>query len=113
MAARRVVENWRHLWGKTGQIVAVGKVGYYGFTTSEGTKKEPAFSSPFSIICDLGFTFLEIVLLLLSAGISPKTWPCSRKTQAGRRASQTGINSTSAMRVLLTDVAVDQQPDFF
>ena len=47
-------------------------------------------------------------LLLLLAGISLKTWPCSRKIQAGRRASQTGINSTSAMRVLLVDVAVDQ-----
>lgn len=29
------------LVGKTGQIAAVGKVGYYGFTTSEETKKEP------------------------------------------------------------------------
>ncbi len=43
----------------------------------------------------------------------PKKWPCSRESQAGRRASQTGINSTSAMHVLLADVAVNQQPDFF
>ena len=35
--------NWRHLWGRTGQIAALGKVGYYGFTTSEETKKEPLF----------------------------------------------------------------------
>ena len=35
------------------------------------------------------------------------------QSQAGGRASQTGINSTSAMRVLLADVAVNQQPDFF
>ena len=58
-------------------------------------------------------TVLCSFLLLLLAGISPKTWPCSRKIQAGRRASQNGINSTSAMRVLLADVPVDQQPDFF
>ena len=51
--------------------------------------------------------------LFLSAGISLKTWPCSRKSLTGRRASQTGINSTSAMHVLLADVAVNQQPDFF
>ena len=55
----------------------------------------------------------RIFLLLLSAGISPRTWPCSRKIPTGRRASQNGINSTSAMCVLLTDVLVDQQPDFF
>ena len=53
-------------------------------------------------------TVLRSFLLLLSAGISLKTWPCSRKIPTGRRASQTGINSTSAMRVLLADVAVDQ-----
>ncbi len=28
---------------ETGQIAALGKVGYYGFTTSEETKKEPLF----------------------------------------------------------------------
>ena len=86
----------RELAALVGQNGAVGKVGYYGFTTSEGTKKEPTFSSPFSIICDLGFTFLGIVLLLLSAGISPKTWPCSRKIPTGRRASQTGSPARSA-----------------
>ena len=37
-AARRVVGNLRHLWGKTGQIAAIGAVGYYGFTTNEGMK---------------------------------------------------------------------------
>ncbi len=31
------------LVGRTGQIAAVRKVGYYGFTTSEETKKEPLF----------------------------------------------------------------------
>ena len=36
--ARRVVGNWRHLWSKTGQIVAIGTVGYYSFTTIEGMK---------------------------------------------------------------------------
>ena len=40
MAARRVVGNWRHLWGRTGQIVAIGVIGYYGFTTSEELKIE-------------------------------------------------------------------------
>ena len=42
-AARRVAGNWRHLWGRTGQIVAVGAVGavgYYGFTTIEESKIE-------------------------------------------------------------------------
>ena len=47
-AARRVAGNWRHLWGRTGQIAALGKVGYYGFTTSEETKKEPLFRALFS-----------------------------------------------------------------
>lgn len=40
MAARRGAGNWRYLWGKAGQITAFGVVGYYGFTTSEETKKE-------------------------------------------------------------------------
>ncbi len=39
--------NWRHLWGRTGQIAAVWKVGYYGFTTSEETKKEPLIQALF------------------------------------------------------------------
>lgn len=48
MEARRGAGNWRHLWGRTGQIAAFGKVGYYGFTTSEGTKKEPLIQALFS-----------------------------------------------------------------
>ena len=36
-AARRIAGNWRHLWGRMGQIVAIKAVGYYGFTTIEGT----------------------------------------------------------------------------
>ena len=40
MAARRIAENWRHLWGRTGQIVAIGSVGYYGFTTNGELKIE-------------------------------------------------------------------------
>ncbi len=39
-AARRVVGNWRHLWGRTGQIVAIRAVGYYGFTTNGELKIE-------------------------------------------------------------------------
>ena len=31
---------WRHLWGRTGQIVAIGVMGYYGFTTNEELKIE-------------------------------------------------------------------------
>ena len=42
------VENWWYLWGKTGQSAAFGTVGYYGFTTSEETKKELDISSLFS-----------------------------------------------------------------
>ena len=70
-------------------------------------------SGPSAPVRHFAVTVLWSFLLLLSAGISLKTWPCSRKSQAGRRASQTGINSTSAMRVLLADVSVNQQPDFF
>ncbi len=40
----------RELAALVGQTAAVGKVSYYGFTTSEETKKEPAFLSPFSVI---------------------------------------------------------------
>lgn len=39
-AARRVAGNWRRLWGRTGQITAIGAVGYYGFTTNEKLKIE-------------------------------------------------------------------------
>ena len=41
-------------------------------------------------------TILYSFLLRLSAGISPKTWPCSRKIPTGRRASQTGSPARSA-----------------
>lgn len=35
MATRRIAGNRRNLWDRTGQIAAFGKVGYYGFATSE------------------------------------------------------------------------------
>ena len=76
-------------------------------------RSEGLWAQPFRPVRHFAATILCSFLLLLLAGISPKTWPCSRKIQAGRRASQNGINSTSAMRVLLADVPVDQQPDFF
>lgn len=76
-------------------------------------RTEGLWAQPFRPVRHFAATILYSFLLRLSAGIPPKTWPCSRKIPTGRRASQTGINSTSAMRVLLTDVSVDQQPDFF
>lgn len=39
-AAQWGVRNWWHLWGRTGQIVAIGVMGYYGFTTNEELKTE-------------------------------------------------------------------------
>ena len=39
MAAQRIAESWRYLWGKTGKSATLGKVVDYGFTTSEGMKK--------------------------------------------------------------------------
>lgn len=40
MASQRIAENWRYLWGRTGQITAFGAVGDYGFTTIEELKFE-------------------------------------------------------------------------
>lgn len=53
--------NWRHLWGRTGQTAAFEKVGYYGFTTSEETKKEPLIQALFPWLCTC-FTFLRCLL---------------------------------------------------
>ena len=40
MAAQRIAESWRYLWGKTGKSATLGKVVDYGFTTSEELKIE-------------------------------------------------------------------------
>ena len=94
----RIRDKLRHLgrWGTT-VLLRVRK-----------RKKEPAFQALFR-----SFYFLKTPVAVLQTGIFPKASLYSRKTQAGRLASHTGINSTSAVRVLFADIAVDQQPDFF
>ena len=56
-AARREARNWRHLWGRTGQIAAFGTVGYYGFTTSEETKRNSIVLVLFYLIRHFLFLF--------------------------------------------------------
>ena len=45
----------RELAALVGQIMVFGTVGYYGFTTSEGTKKEPVIQALFSWFCSCFF----------------------------------------------------------
>lgn len=56
-APQRIAKIYRHLWGKTGQSAASQTVGYYGFTTIEGTKKRACISSPFPVFFR---TFVEV-----------------------------------------------------
>ena len=92
--ARRIALNWQQLWGKTGQITALRTVGDYGFTTSEGTKKELCISS-FSYDLVLRYCFFKTFLLLLQVS-SPGTVPGSRKNRANMQASHTGSQERSA-----------------
>ena len=57
---------------------------------------EPKYDMGEARIRQFAVTIRHSFLLLLSAGISLKTWLCSRKTQAGRRVSQTGNQARSA-----------------
>ena len=76
------------------QVRGAGGMDFH-LETTEGQGGR-AVAQPFCPVRLFAVTIRYSFLLLLSAGISPKTWPCSRKTQAGRRASQTGSRARSA-----------------
>lgn len=61
----------RELVALAGQNAAAGKVGYYGFITSEERKKEPIFQAFFRDLV-LGFTFLGGLLRFFKQAFSPK-----------------------------------------
>lgn len=68
-SARWVVGNWRHLWGRTGQIVAIG---YYDITTFDGyilridCNKQAEIQAMHCIqsSCHMGFLFFQEMLFL-------------------------------------------------
>jgi riboflavin transporter FmnP len=73
---------------------AVAKLNFH---LNERDRAEGLWAQPFRPVrYFFAVTVLYSFLLFLSAGISPRTWLCSRKIPTGRRASQTGSPARSA-----------------